>query len=141
MDLCLRVQKESNKSKFDSYSVRNSVLIITHITVRFCRVHIFCDNLSRKSCIFICWMALSGWQTWGWPCTHFTTSSLHQSSVLQVFKSSWKGNKWNTDLSSHLGIEFAYRWPNVPVLVSCFPVHCFFEKKADRVCFSHSRLF
>ena len=59
MDLCLRVQKESNKSKFDSYSVRNSVLIITHITVRFCRVHIFCDNLSRKSCIFICWMALS----------------------------------------------------------------------------------
>ena len=41
MDLCLRVQKESNKSKFDSYSVGNSVLIISHITFRFCRLHIF----------------------------------------------------------------------------------------------------
>ena len=46
MDLCLRLLKESNKSKFDSYSVRNSVLIISHIT---CRVHIFSDNLSRNS--------------------------------------------------------------------------------------------
>ena len=33
-DICLRVLKESNKSKFDSYSVRNSVLIISHITFR-----------------------------------------------------------------------------------------------------------
>ena len=32
MDICLRVLKESNKSRFDSYSVRNSVLIISHIT-------------------------------------------------------------------------------------------------------------
>ena len=51
MDVCLRVQKESNKSRFDSYSVRNSVLIIFHITFRDCRVHIFSDNLSRNSCI------------------------------------------------------------------------------------------
>ena len=29
---CLRVLKESNKRNFDSYSVRNSVLIISHIT-------------------------------------------------------------------------------------------------------------
>ena len=41
MDLCLRVLKESNKSRFDSYSVRNSVLIISHITFRDCRVHTF----------------------------------------------------------------------------------------------------
>ena len=40
MDLCLRLLKESNKSRFDSYSVRNSVLIISHITFRDCRVHI-----------------------------------------------------------------------------------------------------
>ena len=40
-DICLRVLKESNKSMFDSYSVRNSVLIISHITFRDCRVH--CD--------------------------------------------------------------------------------------------------
>jgi len=42
MDLCLRLLKEGNKSKFDSYSVRNSVLIISHITFRDCRVHISC---------------------------------------------------------------------------------------------------
>ena len=41
MDLCLRVLKESNKSRFDSYKVRNKVLIISHITFRDCRVHIF----------------------------------------------------------------------------------------------------
>ena len=51
MDLCLKVLKESNKTKFDSYSVRNSVLIISHITFRDCRVHSFADNLSRNSCI------------------------------------------------------------------------------------------
>ena len=33
MNICLRVLKESNKSRFD------------------CRVHIFSDNLSRNSCI------------------------------------------------------------------------------------------
>ena len=33
--------KESNKSRFDSYSVRNSVLIISHITFRDCRVQFF----------------------------------------------------------------------------------------------------
>ena len=31
--------------------VRNSVSIISHITFRDCRVHIFSDNLSRNSCI------------------------------------------------------------------------------------------
>ena len=51
MDECLRVLKESNKSRFDSYSVRNSVLITSHITFRDCRAHIFSDNLSRNSCI------------------------------------------------------------------------------------------
>ena len=51
MDVCLRVLNESNKSTFDSYSVRNSVLFISHITFRDGRVHIFSDNLSRNSCI------------------------------------------------------------------------------------------
>ena len=49
VDVCLRVLKESNKRSFDSYSV----LIISHITFRYCRVHIFTDNLSRNSCIRI----------------------------------------------------------------------------------------
>ena len=30
MDVCLRVLKKSSKSRFDNYSVRNSVLIISH---------------------------------------------------------------------------------------------------------------
>ena len=41
MDVCLRVLKESNKSRFYSYSVRNSLLIISHITFRDFRLHIF----------------------------------------------------------------------------------------------------
>ena len=41
LDICSRVLMESNKSRFDSYSARNSVLIISHITFRDCRVHIF----------------------------------------------------------------------------------------------------
>ena len=39
--MSFRVLKGSKKSRFDSYSVRNSVLIISHITFRDCRVHIF----------------------------------------------------------------------------------------------------
>ena len=54
VDIRLRVLKESNKSRFDSYSVRNSVWNISHITFRDCRVLIFSDNLSRNSCIRLC---------------------------------------------------------------------------------------
>ena len=43
MAVCLRVLKESNKSRFDSYSVRKSALIISHITFRDCRRHIFSE--------------------------------------------------------------------------------------------------
>ena len=39
-DVCVHVLKENKKRSFDSYSVRNSVLIISHITFRDCRVHI-----------------------------------------------------------------------------------------------------
>ena len=51
MKMCLRVLTESNKSRFDSYSVRNSVSFMSHITFRDRRVPIFSDNLSRNSCI------------------------------------------------------------------------------------------
>ena len=40
MDKCLQVLKESNKSRFNSCSVRNSVLIVS-ITFWDCRVHFF----------------------------------------------------------------------------------------------------
>ena len=45
--------KESKKIRFDSCSVRNSVLIISHITFRDCRMHISSDNLSQNSCIYV----------------------------------------------------------------------------------------
>ena len=60
MDVCLRVLKESNKSRFDSYSVRNSALIISHVTFRDCRLHIFSDNFSRSSCICVKFNANKG---------------------------------------------------------------------------------
>ena len=41
MDICLCMLKESNESRFDSYSVRNNVLHISHITFWDCRVHNF----------------------------------------------------------------------------------------------------
>ena len=50
MDLCLQMLKESNKSWFDSYSVRNRVLIISHNTFRDCCVHSYSGNLSRNNC-------------------------------------------------------------------------------------------
>ena len=34
MNICLRMLKESNKSRFDSYSARNSELIVAHINFR-----------------------------------------------------------------------------------------------------------
>ena len=48
MDVCLQVLKESSKSRFESYSVRNSELIVYHITFRDCRVHIFFPQRSSK---------------------------------------------------------------------------------------------
>ena len=52
IEMCLRVLKESNKVGLTAIVVRNSVLIISHITFRDCHVHIFCDKLSRNSCMF-----------------------------------------------------------------------------------------
>ena len=48
MDVSLRVLKESNKSRFDRYSVRSSILIYP-ISPFGIHLHIFCDNLSRNS--------------------------------------------------------------------------------------------
>ena len=52
MEICLQVLKESNKSRFESYSARNSILIISHIAFRGCRMHNFSDNLPRNSFIY-----------------------------------------------------------------------------------------
>ena len=42
IDVCLQVLKESHKSRFDS--VRNNVLIISHITFQDCCVHMKNEN-------------------------------------------------------------------------------------------------
>ena len=42
---------KQQKNMFDSYTARNRVLIISHITFRDCRVHIFNDNRPRNSCM------------------------------------------------------------------------------------------
>ena len=49
--LCFPGLKRSSKSRFYSYGVRKSVLIISHTTFRDCCVHFFSNNLSRNSCI------------------------------------------------------------------------------------------
>ena len=49
MEVCLQVLKESNKNRFDSFSVRNSVFIIVIFLSGLSRAHLFTDNLSRKA--------------------------------------------------------------------------------------------
>ena len=41
MDMCLRVVKAKQQTRFDSYGVRNSELVVSHISFRDCRMHIF----------------------------------------------------------------------------------------------------
>ena len=48
MDECLRVLKGSIGRRFDSYSVKNRVLIISHITFWDCHVNIFSDETFLK---------------------------------------------------------------------------------------------
>ena len=43
--------KGKKKAGSTAAVVRYSVMIISHITFRDCRVHFFGDNLSRNSCI------------------------------------------------------------------------------------------
>ena len=53
--VCLQVLKKSNKSRFDSYSVRNSVMITSHISLRDCRVraHFFQRLSFLETAVFI----------------------------------------------------------------------------------------
>ena len=90
LDICLRVLKESNKSRFNSYSVKNSVLIISHITFRDCRVHMFSNNFSRNSCMRLVKVVRYG------PCLFFFCIFMEQE-----FKVNRKAKK-NKAMSSHL---------------------------------------
>ena len=49
--VCECYRKAAKVGSPTTASVRKSVLIISHITFRDCRVHIFSDNLSQNSCI------------------------------------------------------------------------------------------
>ena len=53
MDLCLQVLKESNNSRFNSYGIRNRVLIICHITLQDCGKHKFFNQPFLKIAICI----------------------------------------------------------------------------------------
>ena len=44
MDGMFTSAKEKHQSRFDSYIVRNSVTITSHISLRDCRVHIFSED-------------------------------------------------------------------------------------------------
>ena len=91
IDVSLWVLKESNKSIFNSYNVRNSVLIISHITLRDCRVHSFSDNLSQNSCkltivfeeALICWLVFlcNRWCTSFW---HFQLDLIAWVTIIRV---------------------------------------------------------
>ena len=48
MEMCLPELKESNKNRFDSYSVRNSVLSISHISTAFLEIAV-CDSPLKRS--------------------------------------------------------------------------------------------
>ena len=52
MDECLRVLKGSIGRRFDSYSVKNSVLIISHITFWDCHLNIFSDETFLKIAVW-----------------------------------------------------------------------------------------
>ena len=45
--------KGKQENRLDSYSARNSVLIISHVTFRDCRVQFFFQQLSQNTCIFL----------------------------------------------------------------------------------------
>ena len=78
MEKCFRVLKESNKSRFDSYSRQETLYwsYPMHGTFRDCRVHIFSDNLSRNSCIIL-----------GDP---GAVSREGRKGAAEVFKHAWK---------------------------------------------------
>ena len=51
IDVCMRMLTENNNIRFDCYSVRNSVLIISHINFWDCSVHIFLTTFLEKHCV------------------------------------------------------------------------------------------
>ena len=46
------IENQQEYSRFDSYSVRKSLLMIPHNTFWDCRVHILSNNLSQNTCIW-----------------------------------------------------------------------------------------
>ena len=103
MDVCLRVLKESNKRSFDSCSVRNSVLIISYVTFRDCRVHFF-QTTFLEIAVFI----ISKWSPEFNPAL---------SSILSLFCWAACGSvkKWVTSMSKIL----TKWWTDLPESVAC----------------------
>ena len=102
MDICLRVLKESNKCRFNSYSVRNSVLIISHITFWDCKVHIFSDNLSQNSCIWTGWIIKQ-------DCTY----------LVRWIRSKIEESSWKCPCSTILSASSITRYLSCSSLLTC----------------------
>ena len=116
MNLCLRLLKESNRRRFDSYSVRSSLLIISRIPFRDCRVHIFpttslgivvyknhiaCNSRMRRKPMVKLSTSVGYHHSASVDRLHLMSDdvenclpSLHQCSVFRVFETAlWKRKK------------------------------------------------
>ena len=129
MEMCLRVLKESNKSRSDSYSCQVTVLIISHITFRDCHVHIFCDNLSRNSCMF--WWS-KGCQSL-WPVIAVLSSLRCDFSLGAPATSSWRSPHqplvayyWPFDKLQYSGTPIQERRQHKKIIISFSPRHYMF---------------
>ena len=115
IDVCLRMLKESNNKKFDSYSVRNNVLIISHVTFRDCRVHILSDNLSRNSCIWTGDPAKNNYfsTTWNLPCKalFFYHTACNFQPLRTQFNFFWVPTWWiRSKLPRDTNLDPVHKW-------------------------------
>ena len=69
--VCLQVLKKSNKSRFDSYSVRNSVMITSHISLRDC----------RETAVFIFHLSWAYYEPMKWPGSSWIAGSIDWSAA------------------------------------------------------------
>ena len=109
MDVCLRVLKESNKSRLDSYIVENC-------NFRDCRVHIFSNSLSRDSCLAKMFVSISLYLFIFDLCLFFLPYPSTRWAFSQLFKG--VADCYPAGIYDHWGMTFT--------CVRCFP-HSPFE--------------
>ena len=113
MDLCLQLLKERNNSRFDSYSVRNGLLIISNITFRNCRVHIFSDNLSRNRTHYTEELFVTTWKAIRRYSRHSSGSELGEQ-VIHTYLISY-GSDWPRRFGEQNPSPHSWIFNSVPV--------------------------